>query len=136
MKVIQELIAYFERRGRLSRKQIDQLLERGLLAVDAPDTMITLAREVGKTFYFRVKGDDIRPAPDDYPCMGSAVARMRGSKQGLPPHVWLLDMHRRSFAGEGGGFLGQSYDPFRILQDPSRRDFRVQALTPPLEQFL
>jgi hypothetical protein len=81
----------------------------------------------------RVNGDDIRPAPDDYPCMGSAVARLRGARQGLPPHVWLLDMHRRTFAGEGGGFLGHACDPFRILQDPNRPDFRVQALTPPRE---
>src|SRR6516162_7132622 len=81
----------------------------------------------------RVNGDDIRPAPDDYPCVGSAVARLRGVRQSLPPHVWLLDMHRRSFAGEGGGFLGKTYDPFRILQDVSRPDFRVQALTPPRE---
>jgi hypothetical protein len=81
----------------------------------------------------RVSGDDIRPAADDYPCMGSAVARLRGAGQALPPHVWLLDMHRRTFAGEGGGFLGQTYDPFRILQDPNRPDFSVQALTPPRE---
>jgi hypothetical protein len=81
----------------------------------------------------RVKGDDIRPAPDDYPCLGSAVARLRGARQGLPSHVWLLDMHRRTFAGEGGGFLGHASDPFRILQDPNRPDFRVQALTPPRE---
>jgi hypothetical protein len=81
----------------------------------------------------RVSGDDIRPAADDYPCMGSAVARLYGQGHALPPHVWLLDMHRRTFAGEGGGFLGQTHDPFRILQDPNRPDFRVQALTPPRE---
>src|SRR5438067_4107234 len=81
----------------------------------------------------RVNGDDIRPAPDDYPCVGSAVARLRGAGQALPPHVWLLDMHRRTFAGEGGGFLGQTWDPFRILQDVNRPDFRVQALTTPRE---
>ncbi len=81
----------------------------------------------------RVNGDDIRPATDDYPCMGSAIGRLRGNGHALPPHVWLLDMHRRSFAGEGGGFLGQTCDPFRILQDPNRPDFRVQALTPPRE---
>jgi hypothetical protein len=45
-------------------------------------------------------------------------------------------MHRRTFAGEGGGFLGQTCDPFRILQDPNRPDFRVQALTPPREMPL
>jgi hypothetical protein len=81
----------------------------------------------------RVKGDDIKPAPDDYPCMGSAVARLRGAGQVLPPHIWLLDMHRRTFAGEGGGFLGQACDPFRILQDPNRPDFRVQGITPTRE---
>ncbi len=84
----------------------------------------------------RVSGDDIRPAMDDYPNMGSAIARLKGHGQVLPPHIWLLDMHRRQFAGEGGGFLGQRFDPFRILQDPSRRDFRVQALTPPQEVSL
>jgi hypothetical protein len=64
--------------------------------------------------------------------MGSAVARLRQSNA-LPGHVWLLDMHRRSFAGEGGGFLGQACDPFRILQDPNRREFRIQAISTPRE---
>src|SRR6187551_179445 len=35
----------------------------------------------------RVNGDDIRPAPSDYPCLGSAVACLRGAGQALPPHV-------------------------------------------------
>jgi hypothetical protein len=81
----------------------------------------------------RVKGDDVRPAADDYPCMGSAVAHLRGTYGALPPHVWLLDMHRRSFAGEGGGLLGQASDPFRVLQDPNRPGFSIQAVTPPRE---
>ena len=81
----------------------------------------------------RVSGDDIRPAADDYPCMGSTVARLRGTAHALPPHVWLLDMHRRTFAGEGGGFLGPAYDPFRILQDVGRPNFHVPAITPPRE---
>jgi hypothetical protein len=81
----------------------------------------------------RVNADDIRPASDDYPCMGSAVARLLGGKQALPPHVWLLDMHRRTFAGEGGGFLGKAFDPFRILEDPNRPGFQVRSITPPRE---
>jgi hypothetical protein len=84
----------------------------------------------------RVQGDDVRPSLNDLPNMGSALAWQRGGSHPLPPFVLLLDMHRRSFAGEGGGMLGPAYDPFRILQDPSRRDFRVQALAPPQEVSL
>jgi hypothetical protein len=81
----------------------------------------------------RVNGDDIRPGLDDYPNIGSALAKVRGGDDPLPPFVWLLDMHRRQFAGEGGGFLGQGNDPFRILHDPSRPDFRIAALAPSRE---
>jgi len=81
----------------------------------------------------RVQGDDVKPATDDWPNLGSAVARLRPGTGQVPPFVWLLDMHRHTFAGEGGGFLGKQHDPFRILQDPNRPDFRVQALTGPKE---
>ncbi len=77
--------------------------------------------------------DDVRPLSEDFPCLGSIVARHRGTNQAIPPFVWLLDMYRHTFAGEGAGFLGKRYDPFRILQDPSRPNFRVAALTPPSE---
>ena len=57
MKVVQELVAYFDRRGKLTRKQIRQLLDQGLLAADAPLTMIDLCDPVGATYYFRVIGE-------------------------------------------------------------------------------
>lgn len=57
MKVIQELVAYFERRGRLSREQIRKLLDQGLLAGDAPLNMVNLCDSIGATYYFRVTGD-------------------------------------------------------------------------------
>ena len=56
MKVIQELVAYFERRGRLTRSQIRKLLDQGLLAGDAPPNMLNLCDQVGATYYFRVTG--------------------------------------------------------------------------------
>lgn len=56
MKVIQELVAYFDRRGKLSRGEIGRLLERGYLAADAPANMLELAQPVGSTYYFRVTG--------------------------------------------------------------------------------
>jgi hypothetical protein len=76
----------------------------------------------------RVDRDDVQPAPDDFPNMGSVISQLRPGTGSVPPNVWLLDMYRKTFAGEGGGFLGKQHDPFRILQDPSRPKFRVQAL--------
>jgi hypothetical protein len=58
MKVIQELIAYFDRRGRLTPRQVEQLLNQGLLAGEAPDDLVALGHQVGNTFYFRVHGEE------------------------------------------------------------------------------
>ena len=58
MKAIQELIGYFERRGKLKPAQIDKLLQRGYLAFDAPPHMVGLCDQVGQTYFFRVQGED------------------------------------------------------------------------------
>jgi hypothetical protein len=57
MKVMQELVAYFDRRGKLTRKELRQLLDQGFLAADAPPTMTDLCDPVGAIYYFRVTGD-------------------------------------------------------------------------------
>jgi hypothetical protein len=61
MKVIQELVAYFERRQKLNPAQIDKLLRKGFLATDAPKTMQGLCDHVDETYYFRVQGEDNGP---------------------------------------------------------------------------
>jgi hypothetical protein len=61
MKVIQELVAYFDRRGKLSTAQIRSLLDRGYLAAEAPANMLDLAEPVGATYYFRVSGQPEGP---------------------------------------------------------------------------
>jgi hypothetical protein len=58
---MQELVAYFDRRGRLSRKDLRRLLDQGFLASDAPTTMIDLCDRVGAVYYFRVTGDTNGP---------------------------------------------------------------------------
>ena len=57
MKVIQELIAYFDRRGKLTPEEIEQLLRKGLLAADAPANMLGLCELPGQSYYFKVRGD-------------------------------------------------------------------------------
>jgi hypothetical protein len=56
MKVVQELVAHFDRQGKLSRKDIRALLDQGLLAADAPERIMDLCDQPGNTFYFRVTG--------------------------------------------------------------------------------
>ena len=41
MKVMHDLVAYFDRRGKLSRRQLRKLLEQNFVASDAPVYSIT-----------------------------------------------------------------------------------------------
>ncbi len=50
MKVVQELVNYFDRRGELSPKQLRALLDQGFLAADAPVNMIELGQDVGANY--------------------------------------------------------------------------------------
>jgi hypothetical protein len=61
MKVIQELVAHFDRRGKLSRDDIRKLLDHGFLAADAPLNMLDLREPIGATYYFRIAGQSEGP---------------------------------------------------------------------------
>jgi LCCL domain len=56
MKVIQELVAHFERKNKLSPEEIRGLLDQGFLAADAPARIQDLCGTPGTTYYFRVTG--------------------------------------------------------------------------------
>jgi hypothetical protein len=56
MKAVQELVAYFDRKGQLSSRQLKRLLEKNYVAADAPSGMHGLCGTVGATYYFRVTG--------------------------------------------------------------------------------
>jgi hypothetical protein len=56
MKAVQELVAYFDRRGKLSSRQLKKLLVGNYVAADAPSSMHGLCDKPGATFYFRVTG--------------------------------------------------------------------------------
>ena len=56
MKVVQELVAYFDQRGKLSGRRLRKLLEHNHVASDAPANMHGLCETPGTTYYFRVTG--------------------------------------------------------------------------------
>jgi hypothetical protein len=68
------------------------------------------------------------------PHAGCAVAYLRGRKTDLPPHVLLPEPMGSTGGnlphGQDAGFLGKAYDPFALMADPSKPDFKVPDLLP------
>jgi hypothetical protein len=71
------------------------------------------------------------------PHAGSVVSYLRGRKTDLPPFVLLPEPMGRGGGnlpnGQAGGFLGKGQDPFALMADPSKPDFKVPDLLPPQE---
>src|SRR3954447_11946067 len=71
------------------------------------------------------------------PHAGCAVAYLRGRKTDLPPHVLLPEPMGSTGGnlphGQDAGFLGKAYDPFALMADPSKPDFKVPDLLPAAE---
>jgi hypothetical protein len=62
------------------------------------------------------------PAPNDFPCAGCNVAKMRPTEEAMLPFVMLpRPLQESNVVGKGGtaGFLGAAYDPYYMFQDPA-----------------
>jgi hypothetical protein len=72
---------------------------------------------------------------EDFPTYGAVVARQRPTTRPVPSAVVLGPvMHQGSrppLAGQNAGFLGASFEPFRIANDPNSQSFRVDGLQLP-----
>ena len=71
------------------------------------------------------------------PHAGAVLSYLRGRKTDLPPHVVLPETMGRGGGnlpnGQSGGFLGKTHDPFALMADPSKPNFKVPDLLPPPE---
>lgn len=69
------------------------------------------------------------------PHAGAVVSYLRGRKSDLPPFVVLPELMGRGGGnlpnGQAGGFLGKTHDPFALMADPSKPNFKVPDLLPP-----
>ena len=71
----------------------------------------------------------------EHPHIGCVLAKMKGPKGDVPPHVLLP----RPIGATGGnmphgqsaGYLGKTFDPFTLNADPSDPNFRVPDMLPP-----
>ncbi|MEO1529805.1 MAG: DUF1501 domain-containing protein [Planctomycetota bacterium] len=73
----------------------------------------------------------------NYPHAGAVLQYMRGRRSDLPAHVVLPETMGRGGGnlpnGQAGGFLGKALDPFALMADPSKPNFKVPDLLPPQE---
>lgn len=69
------------------------------------------------------------------PHAGCALQYLRGRMSDLPAHVILPEPMGRTGGnlphGQDAGFLGKAYDPFYLMADPSKPNFKVPDLLPP-----
>jgi hypothetical protein len=57
MKVIQQLIEYFRERGKLTQKQLNQLVAKGWTHQYSPADLPSLESRIGESFLFQVSGN-------------------------------------------------------------------------------
>ena len=71
------------------------------------------------------------------PHAGCALEFLKGRKNELPAHVILPEPMGPTGGnlphGQDAGFLGKAYDPFALMADPSKPNFKVPDLLPPVE---
>ncbi len=108
MKVVQELVTYFDRRGELSPKQLRALLDQGFLAAEAPPNMLELCHDIGANYYFRVRGDT------------------EGQAWGSGPYTGDSSLSLAARGGEGHG--GRSAREVSGQHPQQREDARFRAL--------
>ena len=90
-------------------------------------------REVGESLAVSVKTAATR---DDYPHVGSLVARFGVPSVDIPPFVsypFQLRNGPTPSPGQHAGLLGRAYDPFVVLKDPNAVDFQVDELEYPAD---
>lgn len=90
-------------------------------------------REVGESLAVSNKTFASR---EDYPHMGSVVARLIEKPAALPSFVSLPFTLRNGPApspGQSAGFMGAAYDPYLVLRDPNAKGFKMDELELPAE---
>lgn len=62
------------------------------------------------------------------PGIGAVLSLQQKQQAPIPPFVHMGDMKHPSYSAPGfGGYLGRTYNPFLITQDPNSPSFRVKA---------
>jgi len=99
-------------------------------------------RDHGVAAYYMLRGyTQPNPAADrpenqrnTNPNIGSHVARLLGSRVGLPPYMCVPALSYLAQVNYyTAGWMGRTYDPFLLKSDPNEADFRLRELAPVFE---
>jgi hypothetical protein len=75
--------------------------------------------------------------PNDWPCLGALVKRIRPGNRGLPAAITLPEQTANdgnlTWPGQDAGFLGRTADPWLLNGDPSAAAFQIPGLTLPAD---
>lgn len=76
-------------------------------------------------------------AQNQWPVFGAIMRTLRRSSKGLPSAITLpKHLHNNDgsiWPGQGAGFLGRKFNPWRITCDPNQENFQVPGLALPSE---
>lgn len=110
----------------LSAKQADKFAL--LRSVNHPNAGHRQGQHYMLTSYLPGPGFNGDLVPNNqFPCMGSVVAKELGDRDALPSYISVPSLTRSG----GSSFLGPAYAPFVITSDPAAPDFSVRDIDPP-----
>jgi hypothetical protein len=110
----------------LSAKQADKFAL--LRSVNHPNAGHRQGQHYMLTSYLPGPGFNADLVPNNqFPCMGSIVAKELGGADSLPSYISIPSLTRSG----GASFLGPAYAPFVITSDPAAPDFSVRDIDPP-----
>ncbi len=101
---------------------------------DDPAHLSTAHRVVTGHIAPTPNSDAAGPSPRDWPHLGSIVAKVRPRKGAIPTAITMPWTVAHPAApggrapGQHGGWLGKTYDPFRVEGDPNSPNFSVPGL--------
>jgi hypothetical protein len=79
----------------------------------------------------------VRPSTNDHPHLGSLLAKTRPARHGVPTFASLPEVIKdagvNEFPGQGAGFLGRQFDPFRVEAGAGKSGFQVPDIVLPAD---
>ncbi len=124
-------VQFSELSPRLAAQSDKFTLVRSVTHTDTEHTT-SFATMLTGTYHPRPGVVQSQASPADHPHLGSILSKQRGWRDGMPPFVALPTLFQPPnngiWPGQGGGFLGPSYDPMVVQGEKESCTFQLPAI--------